>query len=198
MDKQLSLLHHWRLQNVRQDKHLFSTTFVGRNSHCDVINALCPKPVIFDNEINSIIYSKYSQTCLSHLRWYARVLFSTALRGGMHTFSILLVCWYRSIPLAGCSLSKEPSTQLMGQCCYRPRWPKNCDCALCKYVLYHTVVSWSYVRASPCLLWFMCRDCARLSAIKNHATRREISIRKKKLISFTRYHLLQSIRCIIQ
>ena len=64
------------LLNVRQAKYLFSTVFVGTNSDCDVINALCPKAVItwknflmcFDNEINTTIYSKYSQTCLSELR----------------------------------------------------------------------------------------------------------------------------------
>jgi len=49
-------------------------------------------------------------------------------------------------------LSKEPGTQLMGQCCYRPWWPKNCDCALCNYVLYHAVVSCSHASASPCLV----------------------------------------------
>jgi len=52
-------------------------------------------------------------------------------------------------------LSKEPSTKLMGQCCYRPRWHKNCDCALCNYVLFHAVVSCSHASASPCLV---CRD----------------------------------------
>jgi len=64
------------LLNVRQAKYLFSTIFVGTNSDCDVINALCPKAVItwkiflmcFDNEINTTIYCKYSQTCLSELR----------------------------------------------------------------------------------------------------------------------------------
>jgi len=34
------------LLNVRQAKYLFSTTFVGTNSDCCVINALCPKAVI--------------------------------------------------------------------------------------------------------------------------------------------------------
>ena len=73
--KQLSLLYDWHLLNVRQAKYLFSSMFVGRNSNCDVINALCPKAIItwkyflmcFDNEINTTIYSKYSQTCLSEL-----------------------------------------------------------------------------------------------------------------------------------
>jgi len=41
-------------------------------------------------------------------------------------------------------LSKEPSTQFMGQW-----WPKNCDCALWNYVLYHAVVSCSHASASP-------------------------------------------------
>jgi len=62
------------LQNVRQAKYLFSATFVGTDSDCDVINALCPKPVIawkfflmcFDNEINTTY--KDNQTCLSELR----------------------------------------------------------------------------------------------------------------------------------
>jgi len=52
-------------------------------------------------------------------------------------------------------LSKELSIQLMGQCCYYPRWPQNCDCALCNYVVYHAVVSCSYASAS---LWFVCCD----------------------------------------
>jgi len=64
------------LLNVRKAKYLFSTIFVGTNSDCDVIYALCPKAMItwnfflmyFDNEINTTIYSKYSQTCLSELR----------------------------------------------------------------------------------------------------------------------------------
>jgi len=62
------------LLNVRQAKYLFSTIFVGTNSDYDVINALCPKAITwkiflmcFDNEINTTIYSKYSQTCLSEL-----------------------------------------------------------------------------------------------------------------------------------
>ena len=63
------------LSNVRQAKYLFSTIFVGTNSDCDVMNALCPKAMItwkiflmcFDNEINTAIYPKYSQTCLSEL-----------------------------------------------------------------------------------------------------------------------------------
>jgi len=74
LDKQLSLLYDWHLQNVQQTKYLFSTTFVGTNSDCDVINALCLKPVItcrfflmcFDNEINTTYKDK--QTCLSELR----------------------------------------------------------------------------------------------------------------------------------
>ena len=66
--------------------------------------------------------------------------------------------------------AKEPSAQLMGQCCHRPRWPKNCDCALCNYVLYHAVVSCSQASASLCLVCcdscvVIVRDCARLSAI---------------------------------
>jgi len=64
------------LLNVRQAKYLFSTIFVGTNSDCDVINALSSKAVLtwkiflvcFDNEINTTIYSKYSQTYLSELR----------------------------------------------------------------------------------------------------------------------------------
>jgi len=62
------------LLNVRQAKYLFSTIFVGTNSNCDVINALCLKAITwkflicFDNQINTTIYSKYSHTCLSELR----------------------------------------------------------------------------------------------------------------------------------
>jgi len=58
-------------------------------------------------------------------------------------------------PSSVAPLRKEPSTQFMGQCCCRPRWPKNCDCALCSYVLYHAVVSCSHARASLC---FVCCD----------------------------------------
>ena len=70
LTKQLSLLCNWHLLNVRQAKDLFSAMFVVRNNNCDEINALCSKEMItwkyflmcFDNEINTIIYSKYSQT----------------------------------------------------------------------------------------------------------------------------------------
>jgi len=48
----------------------------------------------------------------------------------------------------------------MGQCCYRP--PK--IATVHNYVLCHAVVSCSHASASLCL-WFMWRDCARLSAI---------------------------------
>jgi len=54
-------------------------------------------------------------------------------------------------PLPVVTFNKEPSTQLMRQCCYRPDWPKNSNCALCNYVLYNTVVSCSkppYARTS--------------------------------------------------
>jgi len=52
------------------------TIFVGTNNDHDVINALCSKAMItwkffsyvFDNEINTTMYSKYSQICLSKLR----------------------------------------------------------------------------------------------------------------------------------
>jgi len=47
--KQLSLLYDWHLLNVRQAKYLFSAMFVGRNSNCDVINALFPKAMIFSD-----------------------------------------------------------------------------------------------------------------------------------------------------
>ena len=65
------------LLNVRQAKYLFSTIFVGTNSDCDVINALCPKATItwkffsyvfWQWDQYTTIYSKYSQTCLSELR----------------------------------------------------------------------------------------------------------------------------------
>jgi len=70
LTKHLSLLYDWHLLNVRQAKYLFSAMFVGRNSNCDVINALCSKAMItwkyflmcFHNQINTTIYSKYSQT----------------------------------------------------------------------------------------------------------------------------------------
>ena len=55
--------------------------------------------------------------------------------------------------------SKSVSSRLrwigMDQWCYRPRWPKNCHCALCDYVLYHVVVSCSHASASLC---FVCCD----------------------------------------
>jgi len=64
------------LLSIRQAKYLFSTICVGTNSDCDVLIALCQKAMIssifflmcFDNEINTTIYSKYGQTCLSELR----------------------------------------------------------------------------------------------------------------------------------
>ena len=73
--------------------------------------------------------------------------------------------WGRnSILLSVVLLSKEPGTQLMGQlmgqCCY------HCDCALCNCVLYHASCSYALCqRLTMHLVWFMCRDCARLSAI---------------------------------
>jgi len=79
-------------------------------------------------------------------------------------------------------LNKEPSTQLMGQCCYRPRWPKNCDCALFNYVLYHAVESCSHASASLCFV--CCDSCVVIARAfpqwAKLATRREASIRKKK------------------
>jgi len=69
----------------------------------------------------------------------------------------------------------------MDQCCYRPRWPKNCDRAWCNYVLYHAVVSCWYASASLC---FVC--CySRVVFVRafpqqtKHAIRRETSVRKK-------------------
>ena len=49
--------------------------FVGRNSNYDVINVLCPKAMInwkyflmcFDNQINTTIFSKYSQASFAEL-----------------------------------------------------------------------------------------------------------------------------------
>jgi len=40
MDKQLSLLCGWHLLNVRHARYFFSTTLLGINSNCDVINVL--------------------------------------------------------------------------------------------------------------------------------------------------------------
>jgi len=71
--------------------------------------------------------------------------------------------FYPPSPVA--PLSKEPSTQLMGQCCYRLRWPKNCDCALCNYALYHAVVSCLYANASLCSV--CCDSCVVIEPFRN-------------------------------
>jgi len=65
--------------------------------------------------------------------------------------------------LSGCFLSKEPSTELM------LLLPTVTQKMRLRYVLLHAVPRCYIVFTCQCLtmprLWFMCRDCARLSAI---------------------------------
>ena len=155
MDKQLSLLYHWRLQNVRRDKHLFSTTFVGTNSHCDLINALCPKPLItwkyflvfwqwdqyhYPFQIQSDLFKSFEMNRVA--RWNAYIFqfyfFADIVRSPSP-----VAPWARNLALSSWANAATA------------RQPKNCDCALCKYVLYHAVVLCSYAIVSLC---FVCCD----------------------------------------
>ena len=84
--------------------------------------------------------------------------------------------------LAGCSLEQGTSDSAHGPMLLLPavaqklwlRFVQLCAVSRCCIVFVCQQLT------MPHLLWFTCRDCARLSAINKHATLRETSIRKKK------------------
>jgi len=174
MDKQLSLLYHWRLQNVRQAKHLCSTTFVGTNSHCDVINALCTKPVItwtyflvfwqwdqyhYPFQIQSDLFKSFQMLCSSPFfnrvaRWNAYIfqfyLFADIVRSPSP-----VVPWARNLALGSWA---NAATARGG-----PKIATAPCASTCSITLLYCVRMPSFHCASSAVI--MRRDCARPSAI---------------------------------